>query len=256
MSEKAGVMFPIKVAIAEYMARWYQGVLGDTKAVAEFAARGASYAIKIVADRMIDDVEAMLESYQKDQQGPHGKNSKFPVVFIALDRAYTTTGTDWGARQGPRRMVCLENPPNASVYGLRVAMHDVRVQFAILAADSPSARSLAAQLGLFVGDMANRRMVARHTFGQYTIPAPAVIENPDMMFGIAGQSKTSTVLVGDITLKVTTPFLDAPKDGEENDGSANNPPGYPMVTEVTVKQLHGTQGARVTMDGVDWEEMA
>lgn len=237
MSDKLGDLFPPKLAFAEYMARWYQTVYGDTRATEEFAQRGAGKAIKLVSGRMIDDVQAMLESYQRDQQDEHGKNSKLPIVFVALARDYTTTGGDWGGRQVSRRMVRLEDTASASVYGLRLAMHDVRAQVVVMAADEGSARSLAAQLGLFVGDIANRRFIARHEFGQYTIPAPIVIENPDLMFGSAGTSKTMTILLADLTLKVSTPYLDAPKPGEENDGSTNNPPGYRTVTDVSVGHL-------------------
>lgn len=255
MSIKLGDLHPSKLAFAEYMARWYTTVYGDTKATEEFASRGAAKAIKLVAGRMIDDVKAMLDSYQRDQQGEHGANSKLPIVFVALARDYTTTGGDWGGRQVSRRLVRLADGDDASVYGLRLAMHDVRAQVVVMAADEGSARSLAAQLGLFVGDIANRRFTAKHEFGQYTIPAPIVIENPDLMFGSAGESKTMTILIADLTLKVSMPYLDAPKQGEENDGTANVPPGYPVVTSVAVRHLDASSGGLVDESGTHWGEL-
>jgi len=255
MSNKLGDLYPSKLAFAEYLARWYQTVYGDTQATEEFALRGVSQSIKLVAGRMIDDVQAMLESYQRDQQGEHGKNSKLPIVFLALARDYTTTGGDWGGRQVSRRLVRLEEGEDASIYGLRMAMHDLRAQLVVMAADEGSARSLAAQLGLFVGDMANRRFVATHEFGQYKVPAPIMIENPDLMFGSAGSSKTMTILLADLTLKVTMPYLDAPRPGEANDGTANNPPGYPVVSSVTVKHIGLEHGGLVDDSGVHWGEL-
>lgn len=255
MSIKLGDLYPSKLAFAEYMARWYLTVYGDTQATEEFAARGAGKAIKLVSGRMIDDVQAMLDSYQRDQQGEHGKNSKLPIVFIGMARDYTTTGADWGARQVSRRLVRLEDSENSSVYGLRVAMHDVRAQVVVMAADEGSARSIAAQLGLFVGDFANRRFVARHTFGQYTVPAPIVIENPDLMFGSAGTSKTMTILLADLTLKVTMPYLDAPKNGEANDGTTNIPPGYPVVSSISVQHLDAKSGSLVDDSGTHWGQL-
>lgn len=85
-----------------------------------------------------------------------------------MGRDYTTTGGDWAGRQVARQVVCLSDEPGASIYGYRQAMHDIRTQLAIVAAEEMSARSLAAQFALFLGDPAtSRRLHAKHTFGQY-----------------------------------------------------------------------------------------
>lgn len=248
-----GDLFPIKQALGEYLGRWYSTLYGDTQAVAEFCARGMAKAIKLVPGRMIDDANAMLSSYQRDQQGQHGANAKLPVVLVAMGRDYTGSGGDWGGRQVPRREVCLSDEPGASVYGYRQAMHDVRVQFAIIAAEEMSARSLAAQLALFFGDPGlNRTFHATHTWGQYTKKLPVMVENTDMMFAVAGESKTMTILVGEITLKATIPYFDAPKVGEPNDGTTNNPPGYPRVSSVTLAEKGATEGHTIDENGYSW----
>ncbi|MNI93545.1 hypothetical protein D3C73_1515140 [compost metagenome] len=82
-----------------------------------------------------------------------------------------------------------------------------------------------------------------------------MIENPDLMFGSAGTSKTMTILLADLTLKVTMPYLDAPKPGEANDGTTNNPPGYPVVSSVTVKHIGADHGGLVDDSGVHWGEL-
>lgn len=251
-----GELFPIKQAFGEFLKRWYASIYGDTQAVTEFAARGMGHCIKLVPGRMIDDAEAMLASYQRDQQGPHGKNAVLPVMLVAMGRDYTSTGGDWGGRQVARKMVCLSDEPGASIYGYRQAMHDVRTQLVIIAAEEMSARSLAAQIGLFLGDLGgNRTFYATHTFGQYEKQLPVMIENPDIMFGVAGQSKTATVLVGDITLKAVTPYFDAPKPGEDNDGTSNNPPGYPRVSSIAVVQGGAAGDFTVAEDGTTREPL-
>lgn len=248
-----GDLYPIKQAFGEFLGRWYATLYADTQAITEFVGRGMAKCVKLAPGRMIDDAEAMLASYQKDQQGPRGANALLPIVLVAMGRDYTATGGDWAGRQAPRKMVCLTDEPGASIYGYRQAMHDVRVQFAIIAAEEMSARSLAAQLALFFGDPGlNRRFYAKHTFGQYQLQMPVMIENPDLMFAVAGQSKTMTVLVGEITLKAVIPYFDAPKAGEDNDGTTNNPPGYPRVTEISVVQARfGVEGL-VDGDGTEW----
>lgn len=251
-----GEMFPLDLAVAKLMARWYASIYGDTAAVQEFATRGCKFAVKLAPGRMSEDAEEMLKAYRRDQQGEHGANAKLPVVIFALARDYVGTGGDWGARPMPRQLVTFSDAQGAvpgqlrSYYGLRTAMHDVRVQVAIFAADKQSARSLAAQFAMFLGDFGeNRQITAEHRFGQYTVQAPAVIENPDMAFMVAGEAKNMTVLAGDFTLKVTTPFFDAPKVGELNDGSTNNPPGYPLVQEIEAVNVNLGTVIRTTSGG-------
>lgn len=251
-----GEMYPLDLAVAKLMARWYAGIYGDTAAVQEFASRGCKYAIKLAPGRMSEDAEEMLKAYRRDQQGEHGANAKLPVVIFALARDFVGTGGDWGARPMARELVTFTEGQGAtpgkprSYYGLRTAMHDVRVQVAIFAADKQSARSLAAQFSMFLGDFGeNRHLVAEHRFGQYLIQAPAVVENPDVAFMVAGEAKNMTVLAGDFTLKATTPFFDAPKVGEENDGSTNNPPGYPVVVEVEAANVNLGAVTRTTNSG-------
>lgn len=243
-----GDLFPLKQAFGEFLGRWYATLYADTQAVTEFVGRGMAKCVKLAPGRMIDDAESMIATYQRDQQGPRGANALLPVVIVAMGRDYTATGGDWSGRQVPRQMVCLTDEPGASIYGYRQAMHDVRVQLAVIAAEEMSARSLAAQLSLFFGDPGlNRRFYAKHSFGQYELPMPVMVENPDLMFAVAGQSKTMTVLVGEITLKAVIPYLDAPKVGEDNDGTANNPPGYPRVTSVSLVQAN--LGIEALIDG-------
>lgn len=253
---QTGEMLPLDRAVGQLMARWYAQVYGDTQAVTEFAARGAAHAVKMAPGRMIDNVQSMLEAYQRDQQGQHGRNALLPVVLVATARDYVTTGGDWGGRQLPRHLGVFSEAEGAkageppSYYGMRLAQHDVRVQVAFIAAEKHSARSLAAQFGMFLGDTRNRQIDIVHTFGQYRMVAPAVLENPDLAAMAAGESKTMTVLVTDFTLKTSTPFFDAPKAGEPNDGSTNVPPGYPLVNEVRYTEDDSPVTLSVTAQGV------
>lgn len=238
MSRTGEVMMPLDIAIGQMMARWYATVYGDTQAVTEFVGRGVGKAIKWVPGRMIDDAQAMLQSYQRDQQGEHGVNAKLPVVLVAASRDYMPLSGDWGARSLPRIEGVFSVAEGAvegearSWYGMRTAQHQVRVQVVIIAPEKYSARSLAAQFDIFVRNPDNRHLVVTHPFGQYRVDAPAVIEDPETVFLVAGEAKSMTVLAGDFTLKATTPYFDAPREGEPNDGSQNNPPGYPVVDRV------------------------
>ncbi len=233
-----GHFFALKDGASRFIARFYDGVYTDTPAVASFKQRGLAGSFMWAADRMVDAAEDMLRSYTKNSNSASGvvspnQNSLFPVVLMALSRDYIPTTGDWGGRQVPRQMVKLTDEADASAYGYRQAMGDVRWQILVVAADSNSARSIAAQLCLFLGDPANRRFTMPFEWGQYELDMPVMIETPDLLFSNADLGRPNvTALVADITLKATFPYLDAPAVGDPNDGSLNNPPGYPLVDQI------------------------
>lgn len=250
-----GDFFPLKQAFSEYMARFYAGLYPDTSAMQEYTARGIARSIVWAPDRMVDAAEEMLASYRKNSNGPQGSNSLFPIILVALAKDYIPTGGDWGGRQVGRKMVSIVE--GGSVYGYRQAMGDIRVQVVIIAAESATARSLAAQFALFVGERHNRRMYCSHTWGQYTFDMPCMLESPDMMFGSVQSDQTNiTILAGDLDLKATFPYLDAPKPGEPNDGTTNNPPGYPVLAGVEVIDNVVNTASDTTEAGTAWDDAA
>jgi hypothetical protein len=56
---------PVKVAIGEYLTRWYNFLVPTTQSVKEFTERGVSKSIVWASDRMVDAAEDMLASYRK-----------------------------------------------------------------------------------------------------------------------------------------------------------------------------------------------
>lgn len=231
-----GSFHDLKVAFGQYVGRFYAGLYPDTPALKEFTERGLVKSIVWAPGRMVDEVEKQLQAYQKnDNRKPGdppqpGRNALFPVMVLAMSKDYVPTGGDFGGRQVHRQLVALEARDGASVYGYRQAMGDIRVQVVIMAAETGSAQSLAAQFSLFVGQVPNRRFRVLSKWGQYTLDMPCMLETPDIMFSkIDPENQGMTILAADLTLKAVLPYLDAPAPGEDNDGTANDPPGYPTV---------------------------
>ena len=232
-----GNIFPVKEAFSAYMVRWYGGLYADTNAIHEYASRGVEKSIIWVPGRMVDAAEEMLAAYRRnDNEGLPGHRSKLPVVMVGMAKDYAPTPGDRGRQTPGRQLIKIEDdePGNpASIYGYRQAMGDVRAQVVIFAADEPSARSLATQFGLFIAEFDNRRFKAAFTWGQYTVQMPVTLETPDVAFmEIATDTKNLTILAVDLNLTATIPYFDAPRPGEQNDGTDRNPPGYPWVIEV------------------------
>lgn len=262
------LLLPIKNAFSVWMRGWYDGLFATTNGLTEFVARGHEKSLMWAPGRMVDAAEEMLASYRRNSNSDTpGANSLFPIVMLAMAKDYVPTGADWGGRQVSRKEVSIEDTDGSSVYGYRQAMGDLRSQIVIIATEEATAKSLAAQFCLYAGDIAKRRFYANFTFGEYVIPMPVMMENPDLMFmEVKTDAKNMTILAADVDLKITVPFFDAPKvtgDPEvddPNDGSSHNPKGYPVVKKVVSSDLNtgvdGKSEAGVSgvggVDGVVW----
>lgn len=257
-----GDLFPVREGYAKWLGRFYEGLYPDTPALQEYVARGLSRSIVYAPGRMVDQVDDMLKSYQKNRNQSGGTpvvpgaNALFPIIVVAIAKDYIPTGGDFGGRQVGRRLVRLTDEDDASVYGYRQAMGDLRTQVVIMAAEQMTANSLAAQFALWVGEIQNRRFPVQHTFGQYTVQMPCMIETPDIAFQrIESENRNMSILAADVTLKIVLPYFDAPKEGEPNDGSGRNPPGYPVVEHINVEDRNQGVHAQVRVESIHWSDM-
>lgn len=245
----------IKVGFAQYLQRWRSGIYADyadTKAVQAFMAKPFSEAVKWAAGRMVDDAEAMLAAYQKNNNGVNGKTTLFPVLLLAMDENFVGTGADWGGDHIGRTMQQIEE--GGSWYGYKHVMQDRRLQMVIIASEGGSAQSLAAQLSSFIKEPSNRYFDAVYQFGEYKVPMPQTLESVrvDWMEVKQDGVKNIKILVADLTLKCSIPFFDAPAAGAPNDGSAKTPPGYPILSIVEHANSPSRTGSTSTPDGTVW----
>lgn len=247
-----GEQFPLKTAFADYLRRWYEGLYGATNSVQEFIDRGFSHGCQWVPGRLVDSADQMLAAYQKNDNAPQGKNTKLPVVLVGMAKDFAPMSPDWGGRSPGRKLVRIVD--GGSAYGFRQAGNEVRAQVVVMAADVDTAKSLAAQFCLFIGEFENRRFKAVYKFGGHDIPMPTVIETPDTVFMAVGtEQKNVTILAADIMLKAYIPYFDAPKVGEPNDGTTNQPPGYPLVSNVRVIDEMALVDGIVSDGGTVWQ---
>lgn len=244
----------IKIGFAQYMHRWFKGIYPDyvdTKGVRAFLERPFSQGVQWAPSRMLDAAEEMLSAYQKNKNGPDGQSTLFPVVLMAIDDNFLTTGSDWGGQQVGRRLVAIEE--GGSWYGYKHVMQDRRVQVVIIASEAGTAQSLAAQLTSFVAEPHNRYLDAPYAFGQYRVSMPITLESNRIdWMDVKNDVKNIKILAADFTLKCTIPYFDAPRQGEPNDGSTNVPPGFPRVG--VVEHLDQVSGRKSTVDsdGTVW----
>lgn len=247
MARKNGSFQQQQAAFGQYLVRWFATINADTLALDEYKARPVAEAIKWAPSRMIDAAEDMLEQYRKNENGEAGASTKLPVILVASDDDFVGTGADWGGHHIERRLLQIEE--NGSWYGHRELMHDRRFQIVIAASEGDTAKSLAAQLSWYMKQLSNRYMDAIYQFGQYQVPAPIQLEGNriDWMLVKTDGVKNLKMLAADITIKCTVPMFDAPAEGEANDGTTNNPPGYPLVKVVDSQQS-------MSLDNEQWKQ--
>ncbi|MCK2122109.1 hypothetical protein [Pseudomonas sp. PNPG3] len=249
--ELNGSFDQLAAAWGQYMNRWFNELYANTKAVELYRAKPFSQAVMWAPSRMIDAAEDMLAAYRKNVNGPDGANSMFPMVLMAVDTNYLGTGADFGGDHISRRLLQIEE--GGSWYGYQHSMLDQRLQVVVFASEGASAKSLCAQLSAFIKRPSNRYLSATYKFGQYSIPAPITLEtNRIDWMEVKTSFKNMKILAADFILKCTMPHLDAPGEGDPNDGSTNNPPGYPLVQEIEINDNAAQVRSTGTESGVTW----
>lgn len=248
MTQPNGDFIQQQIAFGDYLIRWFSGLYGEMPGVKAFKARAPAEALKWAPSRMIDEAEKMLEQYRQNTNGPKGKSSLFPVVIVAPDDDFIGTGADWGGAHTERTE--LQIWEGGSWYGHNLVMHDRRFQVVIAANEGDTAKALAAQLSAFIKKVSNRYFNATYTFGQYQVPGPIQMEtNRIDWMAVKTDAKNMKILAADITVKCQVPHFDAPGEGEPNDGSTNNPPGYPRTGLIDLEH-------RASHDGEQWNSVS
>lgn len=227
---------PVKEAYGHFMAGFYDSLVPTLPVMKEYTERGLSDSIVWAPTRMVDSVEEMLDNWQRSNKGHPTNPAKIPVIFVAMGRDLVGTGRDYTMQVADSIDVVIPGDERERIFKLRTVAGDIRTQIAIVANQEAVAKSIAAQFGLWLDSPLNRRMTSRHTFAGMETEWPVHIEDPSMTaMDIKTDAKNICILAIDITLKVTIPLFQAPKDGEPSDGRGtgpDDPDGYPVVTSV------------------------
>lgn len=220
------------------MGGFYSQISPTTKPLNEYITRGLPYSIVIAPSKLVDEAEKMLNSWQRnDTNSASTRPAKLPVIIIGVAQDYMPTSREY-ARQ-ISNSIDIEIPGDSQnrVFGLRTIAGDIRAQVVFIAADEPTAKSLAAQFSLYIDAVQNRRFGVPWTFAGVTQNWACTLETPEVP-AIRAQNENydCVILVSDITLRTTIPLFDAPAVGQPNDGKGapgtSNPAGYPVVLEV------------------------
>jgi hypothetical protein len=230
---------PIKIGFGQYLHRFHQGLVAATPALSEYVARPFSKAAVWAPGRMIDQVEEMLGSWRKNDNGGEPQPRPYlPVMIAAMSKDYMPAPPEFSRVVPDDTYITLPEDTKGRVFKLRMVVADVRTQVAIIAQEEPTARAIALQLDLFCKSTENRRFYAPFTLAGMKEGWPVTLEMPELQ-AIANpqaDTKNMTILTVDIQMRATVPLLRSPGPGEPNDGKGEgtlqDPHGYPVVLTV------------------------
>lgn len=230
---------PVKLGWGEYMQGFYAELVATTPALREFKKRGFPYCFVYAPSRMVDQASEMLASWQKnDTNGKPTTPAKLPVVIVAVAKDYTPTGRDYSYQVSDPIDVQIPGDEKGRYFELKTVVGDIRVQVAICATDEATAKSIAAQLLLYVDSPTRRGFDAKYTFAKTDVFFPCQIETPDSpASSIETGSSNVTMLAVDFNLHCTVPIYNAPGEDDPNDGSSlpydpKDPSGYPLLEKI------------------------
>ena len=234
---------PVKVGLGEFLQGFYAELVPTTKDMHEFVDRGFPYCFAWAPSRMIDQVSEMLEAWQKnDTDQATTKPHKLPVIIVATSKDYTPVMHDFGVQISDPIDIQFPEDPKGRYFQMKMIAGDIRAQLVIIASDEPTAKSIAAQLSLYLDSPSRRAFHGLYPFAGIQHAYPVQIEAPDNpASSIDIGSKNMTCLAVDMTLKATVPIFMAPKVGEANDGKgipgSIDPAGYPLVQEFSANTV-------------------
>lgn len=232
---------PVKTALGQYLGRYFASLVPTTKPMQSYVTRALAKAIVWAPGRMVDSAEELLSLWMRaDLSGAATKPPELPVILVAMAKDYIPSARDYARQIADRQMVMIPGDPKERLFGLRTIAGDIRAQLVIVAADEPTARSLAAQFLVFIDATENRRFVARYGFAGLAMDWPVQLETPDNpASSIQTEAKNVCVLAVDVNLHVQIPLLDAPAPGAPNDGKGtpgtDDPAGYPLVQQIHIQ---------------------
>lgn len=234
---------PVKVGLGEFLQGFYAELVPTTRDMNEFVARGFPYCFAWAPTRMIDQVNEMLEAWQKNDTDQFTtKPHKLPVIIVATSKDYTPVMHDFGTQISDPIDVQFPEDPKGRYFQMKMIAGDIRAQVVIIASDEPTAKSIAAQLSLYLDSPSRRAFHGLYPFAGIQHAYPVQIEAPDNpASSIDIGSKNMTCLAVDMTLKASVPMFIAPKAGEPNDGKGvpgtDDPAGYPLVQEFSANTV-------------------
>lgn len=232
MTPAVGLLTPVKIAFGQWLGQFYDHFVPDTPSGEEWSDRGLPTAMAFVPGRMVDQVEDMMTSWRMNNNatengagGKPGTSAFVPVVLVAVAPDYTESPAEHGRPISSAMMVSI--PGDARKFKARLMFADIRAQVCIVANESTTATSIAAQLALWAIEVPTFHSSV--PFAGHGTQWPVKVLGADRIGIPTPSAEKVTILAVDFTLRATLPILyGSPTDSEL-------PTGFPVVNSIVTK---------------------
>jgi hypothetical protein len=230
MQPPIGLLTPPKAGIGKWLGDFHAKFFEpDTPANVEWKGRELPKAIVWAPGRMVDQVDSMLSSWQRnDNEGVPSTSAKFPVLFVAVAPDVTESPGEAGRQVQDWTPIAFPQDPEQRSFRVRTVGFDLRTQVVAVAPDKLSAMSLIGQLALYAVN--TPRAKAPFVFSGFATEWPITILGGDRMAIPNPVGEQLCILTLDLTVRATVPQFRGPRDAEFTDGLV--PPGFAVVQAV------------------------
>lgn len=256
MSQTIGRLTPIKAALGRWMTQYHAQFLPDTPATLEWSRRDTPKAMSFAPARMVDQVEAMLSTWRRNDNGGNASTSAYlPVAFVAIASDYTESPGEHGRPLTDRLPIIFPDDPLNRSFRVSVMHVDLRAQIAVIAPDPLSAMSMIGQLCHWA--IERPTVYAPFEFAGFTSHWPVRILPGDRMAIPTPLGEQLSILTLDLTVRASIPLFRSADREPLNDG--HEPAGFPVVTSVDtgVGSAHDmTMGPPTGVSAEEWSAFA
>ena len=193
---------------SKYLQGYYNRLIPHTKGTTDFKNRGFKHAFAYAQGRLVDDAEAMLSEYRKnDNDTP--RRAPLPMILVGVGRDYTPTTGDYSRIRGDIQTIKLPHEKDDNkLREMTVEVGERKVQVVFIASNEPTARDLSMQFCLWCAAFKNRRFYADYDIHGHSYPFSCVLEDPNIFASnVDTEQKNLVMQTVDLTFRETIPFV-------------------------------------------------
>lgn len=200
----------VREAFIKHVMTGIDQLMPITDQLAKMIERPRETRMAVCPARMVDDVNKMLDQYQRASNGGAGAaiNAPLPVVLLAFAKGMNPITVDRGRSLADINEVMLRDDSGA-YYPVKMAHNEWRVQLCFIAHEQETAIAITNQLRLYIQEFQNKRWpIEWHHDGNEFTTTCSLDNYEPMDDPVDVPDRTNLIIyVWDLTLTFQMPFV-------------------------------------------------
>lgn len=199
----------VREAFIKHIMTGIDGLMPITDQLAKMIERPRETRMAVCPARMVDDVNKMLDQYQRasDANGA-AINAPLPVVLLAFAKGVNPITVDRGRSFADIKDVMLRDD-SGTYYPVKISHNEWRVQLCFIAHEQETAIAITNQLRLYIQEFQNKRWpIEWHHDGNEFTTTCSLDNYEPMDDSVDVSDRTNLIIyVWDLTLTFQMPFV-------------------------------------------------